>query len=288
MDIIDALILGIVQGLAEYLPISSSGHLEICREVLGLNLGGAESLQFDVMLHVATVLSTIVILWREFWPLVVSFFTFRRDDRFWYVCKILISCIPIGIVGVFFKDTIETFFGQGLTLVGTCLCVTAALLAFSYFFRTRPLETDRLTGRVYKPRDISYIDAFVIGCAQAVAVLPGLSRSGTTIATGILIGDKRGQVAQFSFLMVIIPILGEALLDIKDIFGVEAVDTTAGVATPEIGFAALLTGFIASFVVGCLACKWMLALVKKGKLVWFALYCLIVGAICIAKGHGLF
>ncbi len=288
MDIIDALILGIVQGLAEYLPISSSGHLEICREVLGLDLGGAESLQFDVMLHVATVLSTIVILWREFWPLVASFFTFRRDDRFWYVCKILISCIPIGIVGVFFKDTIETFFGQELTLVGTCLCVTAALLAFSYFFRTRPLETDRLTGRVYKPRDISYIDAFVIGCAQAVAVLPGLSRSGTTIATGILIGDKREQVAQFSFLMVIIPILGEALLDIKDIFGVEAVDTAAGVATPEIGFAALLTGFIASFVVGCLACKWMLALVKKGKLVWFALYCLIVGAICIAKGHGLF
>ena len=288
MDIIDALILGIVQGLAEYLPISSSGHLEICREVLGLNLGGAESLQFDVMLHVATVLSTIVILWREFWPLVVSFFTFRRDDRFWYVCKILISCIPIGIVGVFFKDTIETFFGQELTLVGTCLCVTAALLAFSYFFRTRPLETDRLTGRVYKPRDISYLDAFVIGCAQAVAVLPGLSRSGTTIATGILIGDKREQVAQFSFLMVIIPILGEALLDIKDIFGVEAVDTAAGVATPEIGLGALLTGFIASFVVGCLACKWMLALVKKGKLVWFALYCLIVGAICIAKGHGLF
>ena len=288
MDIIDALILGIVQGLAEYLPISSSGHLEICREVLGLNLGGAESLQFDVMLHVATVLSTIVILWREFWPLVVSFFTFRRDDRFWYVCKILISCIPIGIVGVFFKDTIETFFGQELTLVGTCLCVTAALLAFSYFFRTRPLETDRLTGRVYKPRDISYIDAFVIGCARAVAVLPGLSRSGTTIATGILIGDKREQVAQFSFLMVIIPILGEALLDIKDIFGVEAIDTAAGVATPEIGLGALLTGFIASFVVGCLACKWMLALVKKGKLVWFALYCLIVGAICIAKGHGLF
>lgn len=288
MDIIDALILGIVQGLAEYLPISSSGHLEICREVLGLDLGGAESLQFDVMLHVATVLSTIVILWREFWPLVVSFFTFRRDDRFWYVCKILISCIPIGIVGVFFKDTIETFFGQELTLVGTCLCVTAALLAFSYFFRTRPLETDRLTGRVYKPRDISYLDAFVIGCAQAVAVLPGLSRSGTTIATGILIGDKREQVAQFSFLMVIIPILGEALLDIKDIFGVEAVDTAAGVATPEIGLGAMLTGFIASFVVGCLACKWMLALVKKGKLVWFALYCLIVGAICIAKGHGLF
>lgn len=305
MDIIDALILGIVQGLAEYLPISSSGHLEICREVLGLDLGGAESLQFDVMLHVATVLSTIVILWREFWPLVVSFFTFRRDDRFWYVCKILISCIPIGIVGVFFKDTIETFFGQELTLVGTCLCVTAALLAFSYFFRTRPLEDAKLTprynsktdtfvvekdsfGRVYKPRDISYLDALVIGCAQAVAVLPGLSRSGTTIATGILIGDKREQVAQFSFLMVIIPILGEALLDIKDIFGIEAVDTAAGVATPEIGLGAHAHGLHS------LVCRRLPRLQvdacpgqeRQARVV--ALYCLIVGAICIAKGHGLF
>ncbi len=288
MDIIDALILGIVQGLAEYLPISSSGHLEIGRQILGLDLGGAESLQFDVMLHVATVLSTIVVLWHEFKPLVISFFTFRRDDRFNYVCKILVSCIPIGIVGVCFKDTIETFFGQGLSLVGICLCATALLLSFSYFFRTRPLETNRLTGRVYKPRNITYIDAFVIGCAQAVAVLPGLSRSGTTIATGILIGDKREQVAKFSFLMVIIPILGEALLDIKDMLGVDAADAAAGVATPEIGIMALLTGFLASFAVGCLACKWMLALVNKGKLIWFAAYCLIVGAICIAKANGLF
>lgn len=284
MDILDALILGLVQGLAEYLPISSSGHLEICRQILGLNLGGAESLQFDVMLHVATVLSTIVVLWREFWPLVVSFFTFKRDDKFTYVCKILVSCIPIGIVGVFFKETIESFFGQGLGLVGICLIITALLLSFSYFFRTRPLETDKLTGRVYRPRDISFADAFIIGCSQAVAVLPGLSRSGTTIATGILIGDKREQVAQFSFLMVIIPILGEALLDIKDIFGLEAVDSTA----PEVGIGAISVGFISSFIVGCIACKWMLSLVKKGKLVWFAVYCAIAGAICICKSHGLF
>ncbi len=288
METLDALILGIVQGLAEYLPISSSGHLEIGRQVLGLNIGAAESLQFDVMLHVATVLSTIVVLWREFWPLVVSFFTFRRDDRFWYVCKILVSCIPIGIVGICFKDTIETFFGQELSLVGTCLIVTSALLSFSYFFRTRPLETDRLTGRVYKPRDITFVDAFVIGCAQAVAVLPGLSRSGTTIATGILIGDKREQVAKFSFLMVIIPILGEALLDIKDIFSVETIDSAAGVATPEIGLTVMLVGFLASFIVGCIACKWMLAIVNKGKLIWFAVYCLIVGLICLAKSNGLF
>lgn len=288
MDILDALILGIVQGLAEYLPISSSGHLEIFREILGLDLSGADSLQFDVMLHVATVLSTIVVLWREFLPLCVSFFTFRRDSNFYYVCKILVSCIPIGIVGVFFKDTIETFFGQDLALVGTCLCVTALLLSFSYFFRTKPLDDSKPGKKPYKPRDISFVDAFVIGCAQAVAVLPGLSRSGTTIATGILIGDNREKVAQFSFLMVIIPILGEALLDVKKIFGVEAIDAAAGVATETIGFLPILVGFLASFIVGCIACKWMLAIIKKGKLVWFALYCLIVGLVCIAKSYGLF
>ena len=285
MDILDSFILGLVQGLAEYLPISSSGHLEIFREILGLDLGGAESLQFDVMLHVATVLSTIVVLWHEFSDLIVGFFSFNtKDPRFIYVCKILVSCIPIGIVGVFFKDTIEQFFGQELTLVGVCLCVTAALLAFSYFFRTRPLEKDKITGKVYKPRDITFTDAFIIGCSQAVAVLPGLSRSGTTIATGILIGDKREQVAQFSFLMVIIPILGEALLDIKDMFGIEAADAAAGAATPEVGTAAIVVGFLTSFFVGCIACKWMLSLVKKGKLVWFALYCLAAGILCITVG----
>lgn len=287
METIDAILLGIVQGLAEYLPISSSGHLEIFREILGLDLGGAESLQFDVMLHVATVLSTIVVLWREFWPLCRSFFTFRRDAEFYYVCKILVSCIPIGIVGLCFKETIETFFGRELTLVGICLCVTALLLSFSYFTRTLP-QTRGVLAPGAQPRDITFVDAFVIGCAQAVAVLPGLSRSGTTIATGILIGDKREQVAKFSFLMVIIPILGEALLDMKKIFSVEAIDSAASVATPEVGTVALISGFIAAFVVGCLACKWMLALVNKGKLVWFALYCVIIGIICILKGTNVF
>lgn len=275
MDTLDALILGIVQGLAEYLPISSSGHLEIFREILGLDLSGADSLQFDVTLHVATVLSTIVVLWKEFVPLCKSFFTFRMDSNFMYVCKILVSCIPVAIVGVFFKDTIESFFGQDLTLVGCCLLVTALLLSFSYFFRTRPLEHDRLTGKVYTPRDITFLDAFIIGCSQSVAVLPGLSRSGTTIATGILIGDKREQVAQFSFFMVVIPILGEALLDIKDMLGLEAAGEQA------IGFVPIMVGFLASFIVGCLACKWMLSIVKKGKLIWFAVYCLIVGIICL-------
>ena len=274
MDWINALIMGIVQGLAEYLPISSSGHLEICRELLGLDLSGAESLEFDVMLHVATVLSTIVVLWREFVPLCTSFFTFKGDKNFYYVIKILVSCVPVAVVGLFFKETIESFFGGGLGIVGICLCVTAALLTFSYFFRTRKfLEKNNVNS--YQGREITMLDAFIIGCSQAVAVLPGLSRSGTTIATGILLGDRRDKVAQFSFFMVIIPILGEALLDVKMIF-----DGTAA-AGSSIGWVPMIVGFLASFIIGCIACKWMLEIVKRGKLVWFAVYCLIVGVICI-------
>ncbi len=275
MEWLDALILGIVQGLAEYLPISSSGHLQIFQDILGLNLSGSQSLRFDLMLHVATVLSTIVILWNEFKPLCVSFFTFRNDSNTKTVLKILVSCIPVAIVGIFFKEWVESFFHSNLTIVGICLCVTAVLLTFSYYFGTRP-QLHHKASR--KPRDITYGDAFVIGCAQAVAVLPGLSRSGSTIATGILIGDKREKVAHFSFLMVIIPILGEALLDIKKMFGMEA--TAAGDGT-EIGWMAIAVGFIASFIVGCLACRWMLNIVRKGKLVWFAAYCVIVGIMCL-------
>ncbi len=272
MSWIDALIMGLVQGLAEYLPISSSGHLEIFREILGLELNGAESLEFNVTLHVATVLSTIVVLWREFVPLCSSFFTFKRDANTIYVWKIILSCIPVAIVGLCFKDFVESFFGTGLTIVGICLIITALLLAFAHFFRAAP------AGKVISGpagRDITWLDAFVIGCAQAVAVLPGLSRSGTTIATGLILGNRRDRLAQFSFFMVIIPILGEALLGIKDILAGES----AGVQA--IGITPLIVGFIAAFTVGCCACKWMIELVKRGKLVWFSIYCLIVGLICI-------
>lgn len=271
MEWLDAFILGLVQGLAEYLPISSSGHLEIFREILGIDLPKDDILQFDIMVHAATVCSTIVILWPMFRKLCASFFTFKRDNDFYYVCKILLSCIPVGIVGVFFKSYVEAFFGEGLTIVGTCLIITAALLTFAHY-------SDRLaSGRLAsagRGRDITWLDAFVIGCAQALAVLPGLSRSGTTIATGIMLGDKRDKVASFSFLMVIIPILGEALLDVKDM-----------VSAPEAGqildWPVLLIGFVTAFVVGCAACKWMLELVKKGKLVWFAGYCVLMGVICL-------
>lgn len=278
MDWIDSLILGIVQGLAEYLPISSSGHLEICRDMLGLELPGAEALQFDVTLHVATVLSTIVVLWKEFVPLCRSFFGFKRDENTSYVWKLLLSCVPVMIVGLLFKEKIEVFFGSGLTVVGICLLITAGLLCFAYFFRTKPCSVDRKTGNVHTPRDITFFDAFVIGCSQAIAVLPGLSRSGTTIATGILIGNKREKVAQFSFFMVIIPILGEALLDIKEML---TADATQGTADITVGIIPMIIGFVAAFIVGCAACRWMLSIVKKGKLVWFAVYCIVVGLLCL-------
>ena len=272
MDWLDALILGIVQGLAEYLPISSSGHLVIFREILGLKLEGDDALQFDVILHAATVCSTIVILWPLFRDLCKSFFTFSRDDNFWYVIKILVSCIPIAIVGFCFKDLVENLFTGNLTIVSICLLATACLLTFAHF-------SDRLMdGRMVsakRGRDITFADALTIGVAQAVAVLPGLSRSGTTIATGILIGDKRDKVASFSFLMVIIPILGEALLSVKDIMAGEAEGQT------PVSTTCLLIGFISAFVVGCAACKWMLNLVKKGKLVWFAVYCVAVAILCL-------
>lgn len=274
MDWLDALILGLVQGLAEYLPISSSGHLEICREVLGLQLAGAEALEFDTALHVATVLSTIVVLWRKFVPLCVSFFTWRRDANFYYVCKILVSCIPVAIVGVFFKDLVESFFGGSLTLVGCCLLLTAALLAFAYFYRTRP-SLEKPASDQTAPHDIRWIDAIGMGIAQSIAVLPGLSRSGTTIATGISMGARRAAVAEFSFFMVIIPILGEALLNIKDMASGESA------VMDSIGWLPLAVGFIASFLAGCAACNWMIEIVKRGKLVWFSVYCVAMGLLCI-------
>jgi undecaprenyl-diphosphatase len=269
--------MGIVQGLAEYLPISSSGHLEIFREILGIDISGAEALEFDVALHVATVLSTIVVLWREFLPLCVSFFTLRFDSGFKYVCKILVSCIPVAIVGLCFKDVVESFFGTDLTIVGICLIATAALLSFAYFSRTR--QETKVSGTAISQEEadksITWGTALTMGVAQAIAVLPGLSRSGSTIATGISLGANRAAVARFSFFMVIIPILGEALLGLKDIISGES--STQG----SVGAIPLTIGFIAAFVVGCAACRWMIEIVKKGKLVWFALYCVAMGIVCI-------
>ena len=263
MDWIQALILGLVQGLTEYLPVSSSGHLTIGQEILGVS--SEDNLAFDVVVHVATVLSTLVVLWSEVVWLLRGFFKFKMNDEMRYVINILVSMIPVGIVGVFFKDQVEAIFGSGLLVVGICLLVTASLLTFTYFARPRQKET------------IGIKDAFIIGVAQACAVLPGLSRSGSTIATGLLLGNKKERLAQFSFLMVIPPILGEALLNVLKVAKGEAVFST-------IGTLPLVVGFVAAFVSGCFACRWMIDIVKRGKLVYFGIYCAVVGLIAIAYG----
>ena len=263
MSWLQALILGIIQGLTEYLPVSSSGHLAIGQALFGL-ADGESNLTFTVVLHIATVLSTIVILWSEIVWIFRDLFKWKWNEGTRYVVNILISMIPVAIVGVFFKDKIEEVFGSGLLIVGIMLLVTAALLTFSYFAKPRQKE------------NISPVHAFIIGIAQACAVMPGLSRSGSTIATGLLLGNKKEKLAQFSFLMVIPPILGEALLDVKDIVDVGFEQAMSGISPM-----ALLVGFFAAFITGCFACKWMVNLVKKGKLVWFAVYCAIVGIIAI-------
>lgn len=264
MSWLQALILGIVQGLTEYLPVSSSGHLAIGQYLFGVN--GEDALDFTIVVHIATVLSTCLILWKEIVWLFKDFFKWKWNDGTKYIVNILISMIPVAVVGFFFKDKVEEIFGSGLLVVGICLLLTAALLAFSYFAKPRQKE------------NISPLHAFIIGIAQAVAVLPGLSRSGSTIATGLLLGDKKEKLAQFSFLMVIPPILGEALLDAKDLFSssTEAVTTSASTST-----FALIIGFLAAFITGCFACKWMINLVKKGKLIWFAVYCAVIGVLAI-------
>lgn len=258
----EALILGIVQGLTEYLPVSSSGHLTIGSTLFGIE--GEENLAFTIVVHVATVFSTLVILWKEIAWIFRGLFKFRMNEETRYAINILISMIPVGIIGLFFKDTVEMIFGSGLLIVGCMLLLTATLLTFSYYAKPRLKSS------------ISKKDAFIIGLAQACAVMPGLSRSGSTIATGLLLGNNKATLAQFSFLMVIPPILGEALLDVLKVAGGENI---AG----DIPASSLLIGFMAAFLSGCLACKWMINIVKKGKLIYFAIYCAIVGVITIVS-----
>ena len=261
MSWFEALVLGIIQGLTEYLPVSSSGHLAIGQALFGMN-DGADNLMFTVAVHVATVLSTLVILWSEIEWILKGLFKCELNAETKYVLNIIVSMIPVGIVGLFFKDQVEAVFGSGLLVVGCCLLITAALLTFSYYAKPRQKE------------HISWKDALVIGIAQAVAVLPGVSRSGSTIATGLMLGNKKEQLAQFSFLMVIPPILGEALLDVMKAVKGEAV-------LGGIGTIPLLVGFVAAFLSGCLACKWMINIVKRGKLIYFGIYCAVAGAVTI-------
>ena len=259
MGIFEAIILGIVQGLTEFLPVSSSGHLIIGTALFGLN--GEKNLSFAIVVHAATVMSTIVILWSEIWQLLQGLFKFRWNEETQYIGKIFLSMLPVLIVGLFFKDTVDRLFEGRLLLVGCCLLVTAVLLSFAYFAKPRQKE------------NIGWWSAFLIGVSQAIAVLPGLSRSGTTISTGLLLGHKKENVAKFSFLMVLIPILGKAVLNAKEMMHNP---TEAG-----IGILPLVAGFVAAFATGCFACKFMINIVKKGKLIYFAVYCAIVGVLAI-------
>ena len=259
-----AILLGIVQGLTEFLPVSSSGHLMIFKELTGVD--GEGFLDFTVTVHFATVLATVVVFWGAIWKLLKGFFQFKYNDETDYICKILVSLIPVMAVGFLFEDRVEALFGDSLTPVAVGLCVTAVLLILS----------DQIGKRIRAPRakdtrnGISYGQALIAGFAQAFAVSPGISRSGATISAGLLSGVKREAMAQFSFLMVLIPIIGKQLLDLlKVASGSEAVGGTVGTLP-------LVLGFAAAFLSGLFACKAMIAIVRRAKLSWFALYCLVV------------
>jgi len=262
MSWLEAMILGLVQGLTEFLPVSSSGHLTIGRELLGVEASG--DLVFEVTVHAATVLSTIVVFRKEILRLLQGLFKFKMNDETDYILKILVSMIPVFVVGMFFKDYVESLFAS-MMVVGIALLVTAMLLFFSDFASKKAQESNGARN------GIKFWQAFVVGIGQAMAVIPGLSRSGTTISTGLLCGVKRDVIAQFSFLMVLVPILGEAFLDIVG----------GDMAASSIGLMPLAVGFLAAFVSGLFACKVMIALVRKARLSWFALYCAIVGILVL-------
>lgn len=257
MNEIQALILGLIQGLTEFLPVSSSGHLEIGHVILGVQT--ENNLLFDVTVHVATVLSTLVVFRKDIVALFKGLFAFQWNESTKYVSMLLLSSIPVMVLGLFFKDEIEQLFTGNLILVGSMLIVTALLLSFAHFAK-------KGSGKV------TFWKSIIIGIAQACAVLPGISRSGSTIATGLLLKTSKDEVARFSFLMVLIPILGAAFLDVA------GGDFTSG---ETVGAIPLLFGFVAAFASGLFACAWMIKIVKKGKLIYFAIYCLVIGLIAI-------
>ncbi|HIW10134.1 MAG TPA: undecaprenyl-diphosphate phosphatase [Candidatus Rikenella faecigallinarum] len=261
MGTLDAILLGLLQGLTEFLPVSSSGHLVILGNILGANV---ENTTFAILVHAATVLATITVFWGEILHLLRGGLQFKINPESKYLLKIVISMIPVMIVGLFFKDSVEALFGNGIRFVGCMLFVTAALLLLTHFIKPK------------KTRNITAKDAFIIGVAQAVAVIPGISRSGSTIATGMLLGDDKTQLAKFSFLMVLVPILGEAFL--------ELLKGEFSPASSGISGYALTAGFLAAYLSGLFACKVMIRIVSRGKLWWFALYCAVAGTVTVCLG----
>lgn len=260
MGLLEAIILGIIQGLTEFLPVSSSGHLEI--GAILLNAHTSDSLLFSVVVHAATALSTIIVFRKDILQLIKGLFEFKWNESVDFVLKIFISMIPIAIIGIFFEDKIESLFSGNLILVGSMLLVTAGLLALTQGVKRKEGQA------------VNYWHAIVIGIAQSIAIMPGISRSGATIATALLIGVDKEKAARFSFLMVLIPILGASMLKLKDYIEQPALDN-------QTGGIVLLTGFIMAFLAGLFACNAMIKIVKKGKLIYFAIYCAIVGTIAI-------
>lgn len=268
MEWFQAVVLGLIQGLTEFLPVSSSGHLTIFKAIFGID---ADNLSFEVAVHAATVLSTIVAFRKEIWNIIGGVFKFRYNPQTEYFLKICVSMIPVFIVGVFFKDFVEDIFGSGLIIVGSMLILTAVLLTLGETLSNRQARRAAAEGR--EPgREVGWWDALIIGIAQAFAVMPGLSRSGTTISTGLMLGVRKSSMAQFSFLMVLIPILGEAFLQL---IGGDFAASTSGISALS-----LTLGTLTAFISGYIACRWMIRIVQKARLRWFALYCLVAAAFC--------
>lgn len=256
MTVLEAIIMGIIQGLTEFLPVSSSGHLELANYIFGIE--GESNLQFTMAVHAATVLSTVTVFFHPIVRLLRGVFKFRMNEDTLYIINLFISMVPIAFVGLFLKDAVEGLFTGNLLLVGVMLLVTAALLTFAGSAKPR-------CGKI-TPKN-----AFIIGIAQALAVIPGLSRSGATISTGLLLGVQRSEVSKFSFLMVLVPIIGMNLL--------ELIGAPAGGGS--IGVWQLTGGFLAAYITGTVACRWMINIVNRGKLTWFAVYCAAVGLTAI-------
>lgn len=257
MTLFEAVILGIIQGLTEFLPVSSSGHIEIGSYFLGAQ--SSDNLLFSIIVHAATALSTIVVFRRTIWEIIRDLFKFQWNESTQFAAKIALSMIPVGIVGLLFEEKIETLFGGDIIFVASMLLVTGILLTITYYTSDGQ-------------REVTFGRAIIIGLAQTIAILPGISRSGATIATALYLGVEKNKATRFSFLMVLPPILGAAF--IKALQVAKAPEIVAG----NISTLALIAGFIAAFIAGLLACQWMITIVRRGKLIYFAIYCLIIGS----------
>lgn len=257
-ELVQAAILGIIQGITEFLPVSSSGHLELAEIIL--NVKQKDSIWMTIVLHFATALATIVVYFKDILNILKALFRFQWNDSTRFSFKILLSMIPAGLLGYWFEDWIESLFDGQILLVGCMLILTAILL----YLADRAKRTNK---------NVSFLDAFLIGIAQAFAILPGISRSGATISTSVLLGVDREKSARFSFLMVVPVIFGiivKKLLDVQE----------NGLS--DLNITALTIGFLSAFFTGLFACKWMIALVKKAQLKFFSYYCVIVGLIAIS------